>query len=224
MEDLTRLEVLFLQKIWAPIALHGERLWKPRTSVYHALNIRPLMCFIFNPSGAKLFIELIEHNNPLDDKEQSSYNQLYNELTITGWRVLRFSEWHVQHEPATCQKMLRQALDLVQEPGPQVNTHGGYPEAPQEARKQQISEFIMCRSGIIRAQEVAAEFNLSIRSAADSLMLIAKEERLPYICGPKPTQMMILNKWGWQDAPEESDSDKGGMRDNIYDINSLQRG
>jgi len=219
MEDLTRLEALFLQTIWAPIALHGERLWKPRSSVYHELNIRPLMCFIFNPSGDKLFIELIELDNSLDREERSAYNELYNELTISGWRVLRFSDWHVQHEPATCQKMLRQALDLIQEPGPPC-----YPEDPQEARKQHISEFIMCRSGIIRAQEVAAEFNLSIRSAADSLLMIAREERLPYICGTKPAQLFILNKCSLQDTQVGPDSDKGGMPNNLYDINSLPRG
>ncbi|MFD0697787.1 hypothetical protein ACFQZT_27295 [Paenibacillus sp. GCM10027628] len=193
LHNLTQAEALFLKSIWWPIALHDEEIWKSEHPISHLGSSKSVDGFWFTQNGARLFIEISElRSDRLSMQEFCDHMQLHNELMLGGWQVLKLNPIQVENDPISCQKMLRHALDLAKtkKSAPSLPA----PQDPWKLRKQQIIEIAKRRNGKIRPKEVAAEFNVNIRSAAEWLKQFAKEGLLSFVSGPKTSRFYILNE------------------------------
>ncbi|MBD0379717.1 hypothetical protein [Paenibacillus sedimenti] len=195
MHNLTKSEALFLKTIWWPIAVHDEEIWKSEYPIGQVGSSQSVTGFWFTQDGARLLIEISElRSEQLSSQEHYEYMQLQNELMLAGWHVLRLNIVQLENDPAACQRLLRQALNFAQEQ--RVSTVYPAPQDLWKIRKQQIIEIAKRHNGKIRPREVAAEFNVNIRSAAEWLMQFSIEGMFSFVSGPKLAKFYILNENG----------------------------
>jgi hypothetical protein len=195
LQNLSQSEILFLEKIWEPVASLGEEILKSKTPIGVLGSNLCVSGFWFTQHGARLFIEINELlPGQLSAQEQRDYLLLHNELMLSGWLVLRLNTVQLENDPSICQRLLRQALDFSQSHHLPPSTLE--PLDLRKIRKKQIIEIAKRQNGKIWPREVAAEFNINIRLAADWLMQFAKEGLLSFASGNKLTKVYILNEGG----------------------------
>ncbi|MEW9699960.1 hypothetical protein [Paenibacillus sp. SI8] len=148
----------------------------------------------------------------MKDYNQTSSEVLYLKKMLSGWLILRLNTLQLENESGACQKLLKQAVRISQATD-SASPHQTDVESHDiwKIRKQHIIVLAHRHKGKVRPREVAAEFNVNIRSAAEWLMRFAKEGLFSCASEPRSANLYWLNERALA-SPRLHDSNKEGCQ------------
>lgn len=165
---LERSQMYFLERVWGPaFGDNFEGLKAEHPFVDHKGG-RRFCDFVYVKNGMKLVIEIdgfTTHARDISPAEFQDHLSRQNDLVLSGWLVLRFTAWQVEHQPQPCIVKVKQAIghwwsmtylrDMKQSTD------------IWEMRKQWIIQMALQQQGRLRPSDVAREFQISNRTAVD---------------------------------------------------------
>ncbi|UJF34277.1 hypothetical protein [Paenibacillus hexagrammi] len=182
---LGQTDLLFLQEVWGPVFHYNFEGLKVEHQVHSV--------FFLPQQGARVLIE-IQIGDGEDDLNATAHHEdqllWQNDLILAGWKVLRFSKKQLERYTPLCRKQLKKALpqrsELMKDLPIDQETDVW------ELRKMIVVQMAMKHNGMISPRQVAAEFNVNIKSAAEWLKRLAIEGMLSLISGQRAA-MFCLN-------------------------------
>ncbi|NEW07107.1 hypothetical protein GK047_13930 [Paenibacillus sp. SYP-B3998] len=197
--ELLKCEELFFEHVWGPVSdFRFDKLYVNHLFWSEQMN-EPITRFVYDPFDIKLLVEIIGHHdcfpyeavgNPQD------YWSSMNDLILQGWLVLRFSKHQIESQPLHCQNQIKLALQPAEIPSlPPFSHRETDIWDVWEIRKQLVIQMAKRHNGKVKAREVAAECNVSIRAAAAWLKRLAVEGLLSF-AGGHPRGMVYFLKDG----------------------------
>ncbi|MFX3632040.1 MAG: DUF559 domain-containing protein [Candidatus Pristimantibacillus sp.] len=171
-----KIELLFLELVWGA-AFHfnfdGLKVEHPFLDFKGGQRFAD---FVYVKNGIRLVIEIdgfTTHARDLSPGEFNDHLLRQNDLVLSGWMVLRFSAWQVEHQPRQCEKQIKQAIGHIWSQAYSVAS--GNLVQMWDARKQSVIQMALRRDGKIKPSEVAHQFNITSRSALNWLRRFQQE-------------------------------------------------
>ncbi|ACS99557.1 DUF559 domain-containing protein [Paenibacillus sp. JDR-2] len=167
---LERSQLFFLERVWGPAFGDNFDGLKAEHPFLDHKGGQRFCDFVYVKNGMKLVIEIdgfTTHARDISPAEFQDHLSRQNDLVLSGWLVLRFSAWQVEHQPQQCIVKVKQAIghwwSLTYQRDLKQTTNIW------EIRKQWIIQMALRQQGKIRPGDVAQEFQISNRTAVDWL-------------------------------------------------------
>ncbi|GGG77062.1 hypothetical protein [Paenibacillus radicis (ex Gao et al. 2016)] len=173
---LGRMELLFLEQVWGPAFSYRYEGLTAEFPFRDYKGGQRFADFVYTRNGTRLLIEVdgfTTHARDINHGEFNDHLSRQNDLILSGWLLLRFSAWQVEHQPERCSQTLMQAIGYwwSRTYGPQ----SGDNLQLWEIKKQLITQFAIRREGKIRPDDVTRLFQVSRRTASNWLRKLLEE-------------------------------------------------
>jgi very-short-patch-repair endonuclease len=174
---LGKFELLFLEGVWGPAFQYNFSGLKAEYPLKDFKGGQRFVDFVFIKQNIRLLVEIdgfTTHARDISPGDFDDHLTRQNDLILAGWLLLRFSSNQVEKRTQICQRQIMQAIGhrwmLTQRAAPSpTHTHIW------TIRKDQIIQMANRNYGVIKPSEVAAEFEISNRTAAEWLKRFADE-------------------------------------------------
>lgn len=183
-------EYTFLNEVWGPAFQYIFDGLKAEYPLKDYKGGQRFADFVYIRNGIKLLIEIdgfTTHAREISPGEFDDHLSRQNDLVLSGWLVLRFSAHQVEKRPQICQRQIKQAIghwwSITQ------GTLSAKDTERWSMRKQYLIHMALRQNGRISPNEVAAEFQVSNRTASDWL----KRFEAQGIFAPAPHAKRIMS-------------------------------
>ncbi|WP_336788181.1 DUF559 domain-containing protein [Paenibacillus sp. MMO-177] len=173
---LGRMELIFLEQVWGPAFQFQYEGLKAEYPFRDFKGGQRFVDFVYVRNGIRLAIEIdgfTTHARDLTPGEFNDHLSRQNDLILSGWLVLRFSAWQVEHQPERCQRAVMQAIGYWWSRN--YASDSGNPNQLQDIKKSLIMQIALRQDGRIKPDDVAKQFQVTGRTAVNWLHRLRDE-------------------------------------------------
>ncbi|GLX67622.1 DUF559 domain-containing protein [Paenibacillus glycanilyticus] len=173
---LGKMELMFLEQVWGPAFQFQYEGLKAEHPFRDFKGGQRFVDFVYVRNGVRLAIEIdgfTTHARDLTPGEFNDHLERQNDLILSGWLVLRFSAWQVEHQAERCQRTIMQAIGYWWSRNYGVDS--GNQNQLHEIKKSLIMQIALRHDGKVKPDDVARQFQVTSRTAVNWLHKLRDE-------------------------------------------------